>query len=117
MNRVPARRRIGRALIFLGPVLAGLGRAGGWAVGLFALLAVAGVVLAAPPEVWRSPAHLAGGTVLAAAACVALHVGADALGRSLGWSGDWGALGPLAVSAAGAVMAGTGWFRTGGRDG
>lgn len=72
MNRASSRQWIGRALIFVGPVLAGLGRAGGWSVGLFALLAVCGLVLAAPAETWRSPFHLAGATALAALGCVAL---------------------------------------------
>lgn len=117
MNRAISRQWIGRALIFAGPVLAGLGRAGGWSVGLFALLAVLGLVLAAPAESWRSPFHLAGATVLAAVGCIALYFGSDALSRSLGWSGNWGGLGPLALSAAGTMLAGTGWFPVGGRDG
>lgn len=118
MNSVSSRLWIGRALILAGPVLAGLGRAGGWSVGLFALLAVLGLVLAAPPETWRSPVHLAGATAGAALACVALYFGADALSRAFGWSASWGGLGPLALSAAGAVLAGTGWFPVGGgRDG
>ena len=109
---------IGRALIFAGPVLAGLGRAGGWSVGLFGLLAVLGLVLAAPAETWRSPFHLAGATALAALACAALYFGADFVSRSLGWSGAWGGVGPLALAAAGGVLAGTGWFPVGrGRDG
>lgn len=112
-----SRLWIGRALILAGPALAGLGRAGGWSVGMFALVAVAGLVLAAPPETWRSPFHLAGATVLAALGCAALYFGADALTRILGWSGNWGGLGPLALSAAGAVLAGTGWFPVRGRDG
>ena len=118
MNRASSRQWIGRALIFAGPVLAGLGRAGGWSVGLFALLAVCGLVLAEPAETWRSPFHLAGATALAALGCVALYFGGGALARSLGWSGNWGGLGPLALSGAGAVLAGTGWFPVGGgRDG
>lgn len=114
MNRASARLWIGRVLIFSGPVLAGLGRAGGWSVGLFALVAVFGLVLAAPPEAWRSPMHLAGATALATLGCVALYFGGEALARLTGWSGDWGGLGPLALSAAGAVLAGTGWFPVGG---
>ena len=87
-------------------------------MGLFALVAVLGLVLAAPPEAWRSPLHLAGATALATVACAALYFGADVLSRGLGWSGTWGGLGPLALSAAGAVLAGTGWFPVGGgRDG
>lgn len=87
-------------------------------MGLFALVAVLGLVLSAPAESWRSPFHLAGATALAALACAALYFSADAVSRSLGWSGDWGGLGPLALSAAGAVLAGTGWFPVGGgRDG
>ena len=118
MNRAASRQWIGRALIFAGPLLAGLGRAGGWSAGLFALLAVFGLVLAAPAETWRSPFHLAGATALATLACAALYLGTDALTRSLGWSGNWGGLGPLALSGAGAVMAGTDWFPIGGgRDG
>lgn len=117
MNRASSRQWIGRALILAGPVLAGLGRAGGWSVGLFALLAVLGLVLAAPAETWRSPFHLAGATALAALGCAALYFGSDALTRSLGWSGNWGGLGPLALSAAGAVLAATDWFPVGGRNG
>ncbi|MBB1497240.1 MULTISPECIES: hypothetical protein [unclassified Paracoccus (in: a-proteobacteria)] len=117
MNRASLRLWIGRALIVTGPVLAGLGSRGGWTVGLFALLAVFGLVLAAPAESWRSPFHLAAVTALAALGCVALYVGADAVSRSLGWSGNWGGLGPLALSAAGAVLAGTGWFPVRGGDG
>ena len=57
-------------------------------------------------------------TALAALGCVALYFGGGALARSLGWSGNWGGLGPLALSGAGAVLAGTGWFPVGGgRDG
>lgn len=118
MNSASSRQWIGRALIFAGPLFAGIGRAGGWSVGLFALLAVLGLVLAAPAESWRSPVHLAGATALAALGCTALYVAADVVSRSLGWAGNWGGLGPLALSAAGAVLAGTGWFPVGGgRDG
>lgn len=117
MNRASSRQWIGRALILAGPVLAGLGREGGWSVGLLALLAVFGLVLAAPPETWRSPFHLAGATALAALSCAALYFGTDAVTRSLGWSANWGGLGPLALSAAGTVLAATDWFPVGGRDG
>lgn len=118
MNSASSRQWIGRGLIFAGPLLAGLGRAGGWSVGLFALLAVLGLVLAAPAESWRSPFHLASATALAAGACAALYLGTDALTRSLGWAGNWGGLGPLALSAAGTVLAATDWFPvSGGRDG
>ena len=117
MNRAASRQWMGRALIFAGPVLAGLGRAGGWSVGLFALLAVLGLVLAAAGETWRSPFHLAGATAAAALGCVALYFGTDALTRGLGWSANWGGFGPLALSAAGAVLAATDWFPIGGRDG
>lgn len=117
MNRALSRQWIGRALIFAGPVLAGLGRAGGWSVGLFALLAVFGLVLAAPAETWRSPFHLAGATAAAAVGCAALYFGTDAVTRNLGWSANWSGLGPLALSAAGAVLAGTGWFPVRGGDG
>ena len=118
MNRAfPVRRWIGLALILAGPLLAGLGRAGGWSAGLFALVAVFGLVLSAPAETWRSPAHLAGATALSTGACVALYLAGVALARLTGWSGDWGGFGPLALSAAGAVLAGTGWFPTGGRRG
>ena len=106
---------IGRALIFAGPVLAGLGRAGGWSVGLFALVAVFGLVLSAPAETWRSPVHLAGATALATAGSVVLYGAGVALARLTGWSSDWGGLGPLALSAAGAVLAGTDWLPMGGR--
>lgn len=117
MNKAATRRRIGQALVLAGPLLAGLGRAGGWSVGIFALIAVLGIVLSAPAETWRAPVHLAIAAVMAAAACAALYLAGGLLARAAG-PAAWGGLGPLALSAAGAVLAGTGWFPvTGARDG
>jgi|GEM_PF-5066319 len=117
MNRdSPWRLWIGRALIFAGPLLAGLGRAGGWSVGIFAMIAVFGAVLSTPAEAWRSPFHLAGAAMLAAIACAGLYLAGAMPGRSIP-AADWGGLGPLALSGAGALLAGTGWFPLGGADG
>ncbi|ARJ69409.1 hypothetical protein [Paracoccus contaminans] len=101
-----SRQALGGALLAAGPLLAGMGRAGGWAAGLLAVLSAAALVLARPGRIWATPLHLAG-----AAAAAALGTGLLFLaGLSLGIVAPWGAPGPLALSGAGAILAGTDWF-------
>ena len=99
-----SRRWLGLGLIAAGPLLAGTGRAGGWSVGLFAMIAV--LVLAAWAETWRTPFHLAAAAAGGALAAAALFL----LGCGLASGAHWGALGPLALSGAGAVLVLTRWF-------
>lgn len=95
---------IGGLAMIAGPVLAGAGGAGTWAISFFAVAAVVAVVLVLAPEAWATPVHLALFAAVDAASAAFLF----ALGRwmaiALAWHPGWGALPPILLTLAGAGL-------------
>lgn len=95
---------VGAVSMVAGPVLAGAGGAGAWAISIFAVIAVVSVVLVLSPEAWATPFHLAAFSAADAVFAALLFVLGRWLSSALEWHPTWGALPPILLSAAGAGL-------------
>lgn len=89
--------------VMAAPFLAGLGGAGGWSVGLLAVLTILYVVQMRDPHAWTSPGQLAAAAINGVTVLLLWGAGRG-VAVGTGWAPGWGALPPLLLAAAGAAL-------------
>ena len=91
-------------LVLSTPLLAGLGGAGGWSVGLFAVIFAARYMLTTDPAEWASPVVPAIAAGVNAAVAGLLWLLGRWLSGATGWAPGWGALPPILLALAGTAL-------------
>lgn len=91
-------------LVLSTPLLAGLGGAGGWSVGLFAVIFAARYMLTTDPAEWASPVVPAVAAGVNAAVAGLLWLLGRWLSGATGWAPGWGALPPILLALAGTAL-------------
>ena len=91
-------------VVLLSPLLAGLGGAGGYSVGLFAAIFAARYMLTNDPETWAHPIVPAIAVAVNAAVALLLWGLGLWLSRLTGWTPGWGALPPVLLALAATAL-------------
>lgn len=87
-------------VVLVSPLLAGLGGAGGYSIGIFAVIFAARYMLTTDPADWAHPAVPAIAVAVNAAAAGLLWLLGVWLSRVTGWAPGWGALPPVLLALA-----------------
>lgn len=95
--------------VLVAPLLAGLGGAGGWSVGFFAVIFAARYMLTTDPAQWSHPAVPAIAAGVNALVAGLLWLLGRWLSDALGWTPGWGALPPILLALAATALSVQAW--------
>lgn len=96
-------------VVLSSPLLAGLGGAGAWTVGVFAVIFAVRYVLTTDPAEWSHPAVPAIAAGVNALVAGLLWLLGGWLRGALGWAPDWGAMPPILLAVAGTALSAQLW--------
>ena len=101
MSRARLWLLTGAGLVVLAtPLLAGLGGAGGWSVGVLAVIFAVRYLLITDPETWAHPAIPAAVAAVNALVAGLLWLAGRWLSDATGWAPGWGVLPPILLALA-----------------